>query len=140
MAGFDVYGGAGNPFGGSTTSWATRLGNYNPYAQYATWQARHDAPGGQLREEEEGRGALGAYAGQAGLTQPFVDWITNPTTHRQLWDEYLGEASKHPGDYWFQDYLAENDPRLRWMNQSPDRRGETPPWALALGSRLNVKQ
>jgi hypothetical protein len=134
MPTFNPFGGAGNIFGGPTASWAERLGHYNPYTVGA-----RDEPA-TLREENEGYPALGFYAGQSGLTSPFVNWLTNPTTHRQLWNEYLGEASRRPGDYWFQDYLAEHDPRLRWLNASAQERGETPQSAYALPARFNVKQ
>src|SRR5262245_22206432 len=104
-------------FGGPTASWAELLGQHNPFTAGA-----RDEPT-TLRELEEGRGALGYYAGQPNLTNPFVDWLTSPTTHRQLWDQYLAASSTDPG-LWFQDWLAANDPRLRWMNLTPQERGE----------------
>jgi hypothetical protein len=132
---YNPFGGAGNIFGGPTASWAERLGTHNPFKPNAP---RDDAYA--LREEDQGRPALGYYAGQSGLTTPFTDWLTNPTTHRVLWDDYTGLATDRGADYTWQDYLAEFDPRLRWLNRPAEERGETPQSVYALPARFNVRQ
>src|SRR5262245_51012561 len=133
-----LFGGAGSPFGGSTGSWASLLGHHNPFNP-----SRPAGDPGEpftLREEDQGRPALSFYASQPGLTTPFTDWRTSPLTHTRLWDDYLAQAADRGGGYFFQDYLAQNDPRLRWMQLAPEDRGETPQSAYALPSHFNARQ
>jgi hypothetical protein len=133
MANYNLYAGGGNPFAGPTTSWLGQArGVKNPYEIGQDTSTDAFA----LREQDQGVPALSFYASQPGVTTPFSDWLMAPSNRNRLYGDYLGAASSRPGLF-FQDWLAENDPHLRWMNQSAQDRGENPQSAYALPMHFN---
>lgn len=127
MADLGPYGSYAASFGGATSGYGAPA---NPF------QHPERQPGGafdaNLYDANEGIGALGFYATQPGVNAPFSAWLTNTGTHRQLWDDYVGQAaSKNDPTFSFSSYLAQNDPYTRYANLSPTDRGDANPSSIS---------
>jgi hypothetical protein len=122
------YGTFGNAFGGSTAGWRPPA---NPFAPEREPDEGWDR---DLFETNQGRPAFGLFANAARATgnNPYADWLESGGTQNDLWTDYLGQfTARQDPTFAFTNYLAENDPYLRYMRRSYADRGVANPASLA---------